>query len=198
MQLIVSDSLKSAGSDRGDIKQRIVRHCNNEYKTISRWIQKNNGSDEDSKDIFNDAIVILLDKIDSGPLLLNCELSTYFFSICKHLWFHENRRRKRLVLNEEMDFNFPESNYDGYEDEKYAMMIEIMDKLDDRSKEMFRHIFNNRSYAEIAEIMNFKNPQAVADKKKNCIKKIIAEMLSNSKYRDKLNEISELHRIHSV
>jgi len=197
MQLIHYQSLKLLGNTGIENKKQIVEQCHKEYKTISGWIQKNNGTEKDSEDIFNDAIVILLNKIECGNLTLNCQLSTYFFSICKHLWFHEYRKRRIMVLSGDIGESYSDSIYDTSDDDKYELLSEIMYNLDERSKEMFKHIFNNRSYTEIAYIMNFKNAQAVADKKKNCIKKIVSELANNSKYRNRLNEISEIHRVHS-
>jgi RNA polymerase sigma factor (sigma-70 family) len=198
MQLILTRQLKAFGNNDVENKKKIVEQCHNEFKTISGWIQKNNGTEEDSEDIFNDAVVILLDKIGSETLTLHCQFSTYFFSICKHLWFHECRKRRRMILSDDVGDNYSDSIYDNSDDEKYELLNEIMDNLDERSKEMFKHILNNRSYAEITQIMNFKNAQAVADKKKNCIKKIVSELANNSKYRNRLNEISEIHRVHSI
>lgn len=198
MQLTLAHQLKELGNNDVENKKKIVEQCHNEFKTISGWIQKNNGTEEDSEDIFNDAIVILLNKIDSEALTLHCQLSTYFFSICKHLWFHECRKRRRVILSNDVGDDYSDSIYDNSDDEKYELLTEIMNNLDERSKDMFKHIFNNRSYAEIAYIMNFKNAQAVADKKKNCIKKILSELVNNAKYRTKLNEISEIHRVHTI
>jgi len=147
-------TLKQKVHEKQSVNNRneVIEICRNEFKTISRWIQRNHGTEEDSEDVFYDAILILLDKLDSGSLTLNCELSTYFFSICKHLWFHECRKRNKLKLSGRINDIYIDNNYDDREDRKYQLFIEILNKPDDRSIELFKHLFANRSFSEIADI----------------------------------------------
>lgn len=161
---------------------------------VSKWILKNHGTTEDVKDVFHDAWLIVIDKIRSEELIFNCQFSTYFISICKHLWYHELRKKSRLILTENIIDNLVDIPYDPIEDKKYQIYLSLINKLDTRSKELIRLILLKKPQNEIAVEMNFKNVQAVADKKKNCIKRMINELLENNDYNELQSEISDLHR----
>jgi len=185
---------KSVEELKVENRKKIQELCVKEFLPVSNWIKKNHGTEEDSKDIFYDAIIIVLSKMDSGTLVLNCELSTFFFSVCKHLWYHEYRKRVKLSLTDTIDDKLIDSPYDDTEDKKHQLFISLFDKLDKKSKELFKHVFEQKSYSEIACIMNFKNAQAVADKKKNCIKRMTSELINSSEYKEQLDEISDIYR----
>lgn len=193
MSAFLTQSIQSIEEIKVENRKRIEELCEKEFLPVSNWIQKNHGTVEDSKDIIYDAVLILLHKMDSGNLTLNCQSSTFFFSICKHLWYHEYRKKIRLKLSDTLEDSFADSSYDDTEDKKYQLFNNLFEKLDNKSKELFRHIFAQKTYSEIACIMEFKNAQAVADKKKNCIKKMASELINNSEYKKQLDEISDIH-----
>lgn len=61
---------------------------------VSSFIIANGGNQEDSKDIFMDAMEALFRQLQFKPLLLTCSFSTYLFEICKRLWLKKIRRKK--------------------------------------------------------------------------------------------------------
>lgn len=51
------------------------------------------GSEDDAKDIYQEAMIILLDKLNRVDVYV--KVSTYLFSIAKYKWWAENRRQGR-------------------------------------------------------------------------------------------------------
>jgi RNA polymerase sigma factor (sigma-70 family) len=178
----------------GDNKKTIEGLKKSVFPFVLNWILKNHGTKEDAKDVFHDALLIVLDKIQTGRLTLNCEFSTYLISVCKHLWYHELRKKSRIVLSEQISDGYIDIPYDPIEDKKYQIYLSLIEKLDSRSQELIKHVLEKKSQSEIAEIMNFKNIQAVADKKKNCLKKLIKDLIENKEYKEFRSEISIVHR----
>ena len=56
------------------------------YPSISHFILQNNGSEQEAKDIYQEAIIAFYEKLQSGNLQLTCKISTYLYSICRRLW----------------------------------------------------------------------------------------------------------------
>jgi RNA polymerase sigma factor (sigma-70 family) len=164
------------------------------FPVVKRWVLRNHGTEEDSKDVFHDALLIIIDKIHDENFCLDCEFSTYLIAVCKHRWFHELRKKSRMVLSDKIVDNLIDIPYDPIEDKKYQIYLSLIAKLDTRSKELIKLILAKKTLKEIAAIMKFKNPQAVADKKKNCIKKLINELIENKDYKELIDELSDLHR----
>ena len=65
-------------------------------------VEKNSGNFEDAEDVFQDGIIVLFEKISSGPLILNCSLKTFFYSICRNIWMQRLDRKWRLLYQDEI------------------------------------------------------------------------------------------------
>ena len=56
------------------------------FPMILHFVQNNNGSDDEAKDIYQEAVIIFYEKIRDGGLELNCQIKTYLYSVCRRLW----------------------------------------------------------------------------------------------------------------
>src|SRR6478736_3135281 len=72
------------------------------YRMMVNMIVKNNGSEEEAQDIYQDALVVLWQKALSEDFILTSKLSTYLYSICQNLWRKELDRKSRHS-NQEAD-----------------------------------------------------------------------------------------------
>ncbi len=58
----------------------------NNFNSIQSFIINNNGSYDDARDIFQEAMIALYEKARSNSFILTCKLNTYVHSICRRLW----------------------------------------------------------------------------------------------------------------
>lgn len=56
------------------------------YNMVQSLILNNNGSYDDARDIFQEAMIALYEKAKLESFVLTCKLNTYVYSICKRLW----------------------------------------------------------------------------------------------------------------
>ena len=56
------------------------------FGMIQHFVTNNNGSFDDAKDVFQEAMITLYEKVQNDSFTLTCQIKTYLFSICKHLW----------------------------------------------------------------------------------------------------------------
>jgi DNA-directed RNA polymerase specialized sigma24 family protein len=56
-----------------------------EFPGIARMVLSHGGTVENACDIFQDAMVILLEKIGHGKLTLSSSIGTYLYSVCRHI-----------------------------------------------------------------------------------------------------------------
>ena len=89
-----------------------IRQLYREFFPLTRSIvEKNSGSYQDAEDVFQDGIIVLYQKLLSAPLILNCSLKTFFFSICRNIWMQRLDRKWRLLYQDDL-VNEPEEEYD--------------------------------------------------------------------------------------
>ena len=75
----------------------------NTFPKVAAYIHKNGGSLEESRDVFQDALVIYYERSRDG-LTVRSNEQTYLFGICKNLWYkkyHENKLKQSLELTPE-------------------------------------------------------------------------------------------------
>ncbi len=56
------------------------------YSTVQSLIINNNGTADDAKDIFQEAMIVLYEKARSGNFELSCQIKTYVYSVSRRLW----------------------------------------------------------------------------------------------------------------
>lgn len=66
----------------------------NYYHQIKVFITQNQGSREDAKDIYQDAMLVIFQKLQHDNLKLTCSFNTYLYSVSRLLWLKQLEKRK--------------------------------------------------------------------------------------------------------
>ena len=53
---------------------------------IRLMVHQGGGSLDDAKDIFQDGLMVMLEKIDNDDFVLTCKFQTYLYCVCENLW----------------------------------------------------------------------------------------------------------------
>ena len=62
------------------------------FEDVKRFIMARNGSAEDAEDVFQDTLIILVEKLRRDHFVLTASLKTYIIAIAKYLWFRKCRQ----------------------------------------------------------------------------------------------------------
>ncbi|HMI77359.1 MAG TPA: sigma-70 family RNA polymerase sigma factor [Ferruginibacter sp.] len=146
---------------------------------IKKYISANNGTPEDAKDIFQDALVVLYKKVHTEQFVLTVPLQAYMHAVVKNLWLAELRNRKKiplghteedmsdLTLNEEPGFSIAEAAF-GLLGEKCRQLLILF-------------YFKKKSFREIASSLAFRSENVAKNQKYRCLQKAKDNYLSLSK-----------------
>ena len=136
------------------------------YRMMVKLVIKNSGTEEEAKDIYQDALVVLWQKAKSPDFILTSKISTYLYSVCMNLWRKELARKSRLTSSEGVDIG-EEMPLD--EKEKVQLIQNCLNELGDTCKQILLYYYFDRlSMAEIAEKMGFANADTAKTKKYKC------------------------------
>ena len=139
------------------------------YKMMTKVVLSNSGTEDEAKDIYQDALVVFWQKATSGKLTLTSKMSTYIYSICLNLWRKELDRKKRLT-NEEQDSPV---YLDDDRQERAKIISECLQQLDDTCRKVLTYYyFENLSMQDIADKLGFANTNTAKTKKYKCKKKL--------------------------
>jgi len=65
----------------------VVRYLSDRYLPMVRlMVTQLGGNSEDAKDIFQEGLMIMLEKIDNKEFALTCKFKTFLYCVCENLW----------------------------------------------------------------------------------------------------------------
>jgi RNA polymerase sigma factor (sigma-70 family) len=139
------------------------------YRMMTKLVITNSGTEDEARDIYQDALIVFWQKATSGNLVLTSKISTYIYSICQNLWRKELDRKKRLS-NEEKDTAVTQ---DTDTPEKEKIIQKCIDQLGETCKKVLTYYyFEEMSMQDIAEKLGFANTDTAKTKKYKCKKKL--------------------------
>jgi len=159
-----------------------VKHLAKEHLPVIRYfISKNNGSDEDAKDIFQDALFIIIEKIYNNDFVLQGTLSTYLFAICKNLWLmalDKQKAAKNYELRRSLEHN--ENDFTEFGDSVFYENIfrQCFDSMDDVSQKILKMYWMEIPPIEIAEKLGYSYGY-VRKKKSECMKELKSKIMEH-------------------
>lgn len=66
------------------------------FPVVESFILKNSGNSDDARDIFQETILVLLNKVPTEDFELTSSLKTYLFSISSNLWLKRLRQARKM------------------------------------------------------------------------------------------------------
>ena len=73
---------------------------------MTKLVITNSGTEDEARDIYQDALIVFWEKARKGDLVLTSKISTFIYSICLNLWRKELERKSRLSSEEKDDIEF--------------------------------------------------------------------------------------------
>lgn len=156
-----------------------------ELPKVKNLIIQNSGSIDNAKDIFQDAIVILLEKINSNSLNLNSSIKNYLYSICKYRWLYQlrqNKKEKQMIkLFDEWDYETDISICDYNAPDIFEDISAEINNLGDSCQRLLEcYYFKFMSWDEIASTLGYSNAASARNQKYKCLARIRSTLTNHS------------------
>ncbi len=175
----IIDCLRNRQSD-------VVQYLFKRYLPMIRFmVYKAGGSSDDANDIFQDGLIILIDRVDRDDFELTCKLKTFLYSVCNNLWLNvvdkrksaENFFHRKLDDSTEVDFT-DELDQKVYQD----LVFEIYETLDPVCQQILKLYWEGYSPTEIAKILGYTNSY-VRKRKSECHAEVIRRIQNHPDYK---------------
>ncbi len=155
---------------------------------IRKYIIQNSGTKEDVEDVFQDAMIVLFQKLKSDSVILNAGLNTYFFGICKNIWMKRLRRKNKVLVHGgsfENEKQLSETIIDDMDQkERKNLYRNYFLRLSESCQELLTMVFKGKSMREIGELTGY--TEQYARKKKFECKKNLLECIEKDPLYDEL------------
>lgn len=165
---------------------------NSYFPDIRRFILLNKGSDDDARDIFQDALVILFLKVRKNIPTLNCTFGTYLYAICKYLWLKEHRRIGRhAIIGYDLD-NYADPSVNIHHEyiqmEKRKLVMEHFEIMAPECKKVLRLFVQDLPVEDIMKEMGYSSLQYARNRRLSCKEKLVRQIWNNPRYKELGNE----------
>jgi RNA polymerase sigma factor (sigma-70 family) len=139
------------------------------YRMMTKMVITNSGTEDEARDIYQDALIVFWQKAVSGNLVMTSKISTYIYSICQNLWRKELDRKKKLS-NEAKDASV---SIDTESAEREKIIAGCINQLGETCKKVLMYYyFEEMSMQDIADKLGFANTDTAKTKKYKCKKKL--------------------------
>jgi RNA polymerase sigma factor (sigma-70 family) len=157
------------------------------YNMIQSLVINNNGSADDAKDIFQEAMIVLFEKARSGTFELNCQIKTYIYSVSRRLWLKRLQQLNRYSpTGESIEQTVPvEEEIDEHEkrNTEFEMMEKAISSLGEPCKSLLEaYYLQKQNMQVIAASFGYTNADNAKNQKYKCLmrlKKIFFEHYKN-------------------
>ena len=146
------------------------------FPMILQFILNNSGDEDDAKDVYQEAIIILYNKIKGGDFELSSKLKTYIYSVCRRIWLKKlSQESKRTNLSDFEDMESVEVDMELHEekDKQFEKMQSAIIHLGEPCKTIIQDFYiNNLSMQDISEKFGYTNTDNAKTQKYKCLQRL--------------------------
>jgi RNA polymerase sigma factor (sigma-70 family) len=158
-------------------RQAIETIYKENYAMVQNLILNNSGTSDDAKDVFQEAMIVLYEKVRSGTFELNCQIKTYVYSVCRRLWLKRLNQLQKITpeiqsleelvaIEEEMETHEQRNN-------DFVLMEKAMQHLGEPCKSLLEaYYLQKKSMVEIANNFGYTNADNAKNQKYKCLMRL--------------------------
>lgn len=147
------------------------------FSMVQHFVINNNGSFDDAKDVFQEAMITLYEKVQTDSFTLTCQIKTYLFSICKHLWLKRLQQmgKYNTPLSTEEESVSVEVDMEEFnkKDAAFAIMDRALNSLGEPCKSLLEgYYLNKKGMNELAADFGYTNADNAKNQKYKCLMRL--------------------------
>ena len=157
------------------------------YPSIEAFILKNNGVHDDARDVFQEAMIILFERVQSGSFELTSLIKTYLYSVSRRIWLKKLQKLNRHypALENVSEIVAVEDQIEMHDkvNRDLDRMQQSLSKMGEPCKSLLEAFYlEKKSMPEIAEAFGYTNADNAKNQKYKCLvrlKKIFFSQYKN-------------------
>lgn len=161
----------------------------NEHRPYAmRFMSKIHKDHEVIQDVYQDAIIVLLENVKKPDFQLSCSIQTYLNSICRNqlLTRHRKDSKNHLLNVDDFDANivdwFKDLEFNPEKEDRISAIESALGKMKDTGKQCFELLqmqyFKRFSMEKIAQLLGFSGDKSAKSQAAKCrgkLREIVSE-----------------------
>lgn len=172
----INESVLLEGLARNDRNTVELLYKQN-YGMVQAYILNNNGTTDDARDIFQEAMIVLYEKAREGSLELNCQVKTYIYSVSRRLWLKKLQQLQRFGAPvESIEEVIPvEEDIEDHDrkNEAFGVMEKALSHLGEPCKSLLEaYYIHKKPMQDIADSFGYTNADNAKNQKYKCLMRL--------------------------
>jgi len=147
------------------------------FNMVQAFVLNNNGSYDDARDIFQEAMIALYEKAQSESFVLTCQIKTYVYSICRRLWLKKLQQMGRFSNQvDNLDETIPvEEDLEIHQkrNAEFVIMERAMNSLGEPCKSLLEgYYLKKMGMQELAAAFGYTNADNAKNQKYKCLMRL--------------------------
>ena len=163
--------------DRAALKQMYAAL----FPIIRGLIRDYGGSEDDAKDVFQDAVIVLYEKAQQSDFQLTSKFSTFFYGVCNNLWRSRQQKKSasEVTIPDHAKYIADSSaEVDLLQVERGKLFYRALRQLGGDCQKLLELFFQKRNMDEIAQEMGFASAGYARVRKSQCKDRLV-ELVKN-------------------
>ncbi len=181
-------------------KDSILEYLYREYyPQVFRIVVKHGGQEQDARDLFQEALIIIFNRLGKGDLEIKHSFHNYFIVLCRFIWLRQNNIKSAYdpdLLADESTVSVrpdPDMVQEGPGDKVYEEYIENQSekifqrhyrKLSGDCKRVLKMFFRKKSFREISDKMKYTGEDYARRKKYLCMQQLMKMINEDPEYKE--------------
>jgi RNA polymerase sigma factor (sigma-70 family) len=146
------------------------------YTMILKLVVNNNGTEEEAKDVYQEAIIHFYERFSQAEFELTCKIKTYLYAVCRKLWLQRLSQRNKFVRIEEVE-SVPEAEEVASDielkEKNFSAMSNSLGKLGEPCRSILEDYYlRNLTMDEITEKFGYTNSDNTKNQKYKCLQRL--------------------------
>ena len=153
------------------------------FPPILQHIKQKRGTKLDAEDCFQEAVLVLVKKVQDGSFNAQFEVKNFLFILARNSWYNKLKKNAKMSSGELEDYHLEDDNVGIEEvmvdDARQEAIKKMLDLVGEKCKELLKlMIFENKKVVEVMSIMNISSDEVVRTthyRCKNKLKEIVSQ-----------------------
>lgn len=145
------------------------------FPSLKYWIRKNNGTEADAWDVFQESLIVLIAKAQDPDFQLFGSLKGFLGTIQKRIWLKKLEKKQKIKVTplEKKELVY-EDGIDAalIEHENFLLYKKHFNQLSPKCRHILTLFFQKNSFYVIAKTIGFANKDVAKNEKYKCQKKL--------------------------
>ena len=152
--------------------EQLYRHY---FPMVLHFVTSNSGSEDDAKDIYQEALIVVYEKLRAGSLDLHCQLKTYLYSVGRRLWLKQLAYQGRFMISDTEQPVAVDSDLAEHEerDRQFDLMGDSLDRLGEPCRTLLEDFYiRHLSMQAITDKFGYTNADNAKTQKYKCLMRL--------------------------